>query len=967
MDIFYYDSDTNKRLAVPIEAQTAIFSGATSTKHGTSGLVPTPTTADVGKFLSASGRWEDIPDEYLLQTEAENLFVSKTDTISAETSKTAKTADALTQPQTITIQDNHGNTASGKFTGSSTTVITLPDAMFTNVTVASAMQASQASEATTALNAETADQLSKKVKITITDSAGTTLGTTTETDFSDDVILKMPPVTAATGNTTPTGTIRIYITDGENNGNTESIGFDNADHGIRLPGKISADITGNADTATAFKTPVKLALESGDITTNPVDIIGNEGSSTKVLKLPTIITATLKGTADKALTASSDTAGHLITSWYAPITSPHFDGSPTANTPDATETSQTRIATIGYVKRAIANQLGISYEGEGAGTLSLVEISKSINHDPNFAKMISDTYLRQTTLLSSMLELPTNVTENNMFYTDSDNHVAVTKIFSVGRDLLAATDTAMARDAIGAISVNGTVARAVQLSNPISITIEDKNGHRAHKDEIILSGSENITIKVDETVSFNLSSETVVYSAGEWTSPIQMSVSDKSGKHKGTEQSVNAKQNVVLPLPDTITAALFDGTAKEAAALKTPVTISVTDGENITERNDRTMYHGTETAISLVLPKTIKATNFLGIATSARKLESPVSIYLQDKLETPIAEGLITGSSTTIMKLADEISVDISGTAETANKLTTGRSLQVTLNSATPVTFDGSSDVTAIPITGILPVAHGGTGSNSLSVLTVGKANKLSSARIIMGGTFDGSTDVSLFGTCITEPSTAIKQVDISSVSALSNGLVIAVYFSRDNTASAPKLRVNNLTACDMIGPDGRTMINQKIGLYNFVYYDNKFYTTRIPDIETASYADKAFKDDEDRIIKNTYAEKKEAIGNIYLGSSDNYVLYYQKISEIGTTTYNYINLPKFAETDQEKTTDGTYPLLQATNSVTTKITSGKPKFNPAIKVDNTKGILMVPQLQADVLILPTESSTTPGAIWIEG
>ena len=49
----------------------------------------------------------------------------------------------------------------------------------------------------------------------------------------------------------------------------------------------------------------------------------------------------------------------------------------------------------------------------------------------------------------------------------------------------------------------------------------------------------------------------------------------------------------------------------------------------------------------------------------------------------------------------------------TATKLATARSLKTNLASTTAVTFDGSADQDAIPVTGTLPIANGGTGATT--------------------------------------------------------------------------------------------------------------------------------------------------------------------------------------------------------------------------------------------------------------
>lgn len=58
---------------------------------------------------------------------------------------------------------------------------------------------------------------------------------------------------------------------------------------------------------------------------------------------------------------------------------------------------------------------------------------------------------------------------------------------------------------------------------------------------------------------------------------------------------------------------------------------------------------------------------------------------------------------------------DFACNAATAGKLSSAQSLKTKLDSTTAVTFDGSSAQDAIPVTGVLPVANGGTGRNGFS------------------------------------------------------------------------------------------------------------------------------------------------------------------------------------------------------------------------------------------------------------
>lgn len=76
----------------------------------------------------------------------------------------------------------------------------------------------------------------------------------------------------------------------------------------------------------------------------------------------------------------------------------------------------------------------------------------------------------------------------------------------------------------------------------------------------------------------------------------------------------------------------------------------------------------------------------------------------------------------------------------------------------------------------------------------VASANKLNTARAIDGVKFDGTADISHYGTCDTVASTAAKTVSLSNYS-LVTGSRIVVKFTVTNTAANPTLNVNNTGA----------------------------------------------------------------------------------------------------------------------------------------------------------------------------
>lgn len=138
------------------------------------------------------------------------------------------------------------------------------------------------------------------------------------------------------------------------------------------------------------------------------------------------------------------------------------------------------------------------------------------------------------------------------------------------------------------------------------------------------------------------------------------------------------------------------------------------------------------------------------------------------------------------------------GNASSASKLATARTIGITgVVTGTATAFDGtkniSIDATKLNIedtgvTGELPIAHGGTGR------TDGKAVGLVTKRTIDGVYFDGTANITHFGSCSTAAATAAKVVSVPNF-VLATGAEVTVRFTVTNTASSPTLNVNNTGA----------------------------------------------------------------------------------------------------------------------------------------------------------------------------
>ncbi len=134
---------------------------------------------------------------------------------------------------------------------------------------------------------------------------------------------------------------------------------------------------------------------------------------------------------------------------------------------------------------------------------------------------------------------------------------------------------------------------------------------------------------------------------------------------------------------------------------------------------------------------------------------------------------------------------DKTGNIATATKLQTARTIRTNLASTSTASFDGTANVTP-GVTGILPIANGGTGNTTGLAAS---ATKLETARTIDGMPFDGSANVVHFGKCTTAADVSSKVVTLSGFTTLVDGARISVYFMYGNTASDCTLNVNGTGA----------------------------------------------------------------------------------------------------------------------------------------------------------------------------
>ena len=108
-------------------------------------------------------------------------------------------------------------------------------------------------------------------------------------------------------------------------------------------------------------------------------------------------------------------------------------------------------------------------------------------------------------------------------------------------------------------------------------------------------------------------------------------------------------------------------------------------------------------------------------------------------------------------------------TATSAGRLTYARKTYVTLGTASTTTTRDWSGDTTIPVSGTLAVANGGTGTTSLSNITVGNSSKLGGYRVQTSFIGGSSTETTNYWTYVTKS----KFTSNGGYIKYSNGLII--------------------------------------------------------------------------------------------------------------------------------------------------------------------------------------------------
>ena len=1014
-DIYIYNDTTGQRekaqlvdTIIAIQSDTSnVFMGATIDEDALPGYVPSATKDDMNKFLAGDGKWKFIdistdtayitkenadlyymPQSYFsILAEPSDINISGSNTIvsggindtiyspdyitieggdnqpstifSSQTRNitaiNAVTADILSSPITMYITDNNGHDGNTiTITGNENYAIPIP--LPSNIAVSGGSSGSGGVASSCTGTADNAKRLTNAVTIRIVDASGKVAGDDAQFDGSNsELTLYMPDIigSSSEGPLTPP---QVYIQDSDNHtGTTVELSYV-APTGIDLPETITAYLKGKASMASQFDHSVNIYIAGKNGNSDPVTFNGS-GSST-VLKLPTMIEASITGNAATATNAIHDSLGNDIHQTYAPLTSPTLTGVPCAPTAPI-GTANDQIANTAFVGIAIANAMGGDTGIDDNKVLTLSELSSAVNYDPSFATNLTDDYQPLNNALTSIASISSVTSADNVLYTTGINKYSSTKITELGRQIISATKESDIRSILNVNDATNSVDQADRLSSPVSIVIQDTKGTTG--DISWFDGSSDVTIGLPSGIYLNFdSSQTVPYATKLEQSPT-IYITDKS-KVQQNGVPFDGDKDITITLPATIQADL-KGNASTASALATSRNFKVQDKNQNTKGS--VPFNGMSD-VTLTLPDTIAANYFAGPAQSAYSLTTLQAVTITDHNKKHSGNIISIGNSTSqTLTLPATINADITGNASTASALKNEISAIVSLNSTIAGSIGASSNVT-LGVSGTLPENRGGTGKTTLSNVTVGAATQLSTTRKIDGVEFKGDGDVTHYYTCTTSNTAATKVVVIPGW-IKENGARVSFYLVTANTATTVKLGIKHkstdssyIAEYSMIGADGNEIKGAalKAGLYNFTYYNEKFYLGRIPGLDSVGQAEQAIKDSAGRVISNTYVTTTTAVTSLsYSGD----VLTYKNAADtaLGTVTISSAN-DKVA---QNSASTGSYPILLSNNSVSG---TNSTKFSTKFTVNIGEGKLIVPIVKADTLILPTTASTIPGAIWIE-
>ena len=296
-----------------------------------------------------------------------------------------------------------------------------------------------------------------------------------------------------------------------------------------------------------------------------------------------------------------------------------------------------------------------------------------------------------------------------------------------------------------------------------------------------------------------------------------------SGAVTGTATSFNGGANITIPTTtvDGTKVSVFDGATSSAAGTVGAVPAPAKGYQSRFLRGDGTWQTPTDNKMQQNASTANGNYPLLAKSTTDTANINGQAIFDADTTINP-STGTIT---------AKTFKGALSGNATTATTLATARTFRTNLASTSTASFNGSANVTP-GVTGTLATGNGGTGR------TDGKCVALATKRTIDGVSFDGSANITHYGTCSTAAATAAKTVSCANFT-LATGARIIVKFTQTNTAtnSGVTLNVNNTGAKPIYYRGSGTAWSNGVlaanRTYEFVYNGSQYEF--ISDLDTGS------------------------------------------------------------------------------------------------------------------------------------
>ena len=279
-----------------------------------------------------------------------------------------------------------------------------------------------------------------------------------------------------------------------------------------------------------------------------------------------------------------------------------------------------------------------------------------------------------------------------------------------------------------------------------------------------------------------------------------------------------------------------------ANSVKSSLTVQLNGGT--TEGTNKFTFNGSAAKTINITPALIGAAAASHTHTKAQITDFPTSMKNPQAIKfTGAVTGTYDGSAAVTIDIptsgastAESLVIKLNGgTTEGTNQFTFNGGTSKSVN-ITPASIGAAaaSHGTHVTYGTSAPKAAGTASAGTASTVSrsdhvhpaqttvsgnAGSATKLATARTIDGVSFDGTSNITHFGSCSTAAGTAAKVVSCPGF-VLTTGSVITVKFTVNNTASNPTLNVNN-TGAKAIQYRGNAMVSGYLGnnsVYTFIY-----------------------------------------------------------------------------------------------------------------------------------------------------